>query len=195
VRRREFISLVTGVVVGWPKATHAQQPASKVYRIGYLAHAKLPHLIKALQEGLLKLGYVEGQNVKIEYRFAEGHPEMLDAMAAELVRLNPDAIVTVGTAPAIAAKRATPTIPIVMATAGDPLQSGVVVSLARPGGNVTGVTLYGFELTRKRLEVFKEVAPDIVRVAVLSNASNPYNASLWQEAQRELSAWLPCCLT
>ena len=115
----------------------------------------------------------------MEYRF--GSPEALDALAAELARLKPDAIVTVATPAVLAAKRATTVIPIVMATAGDPLRSGVVESLARPGGNITGVTLYGSELTQKRLQVFREAVPSLARLAVLGNASNPFHEPQWQE--------------
>jgi putative tryptophan/tyrosine transport system substrate-binding protein len=179
MRRRDFI-WIPAVAAAWPLIARAQQ-ASKVYRLGYLAPALIPHLKDALFEALAELGYVEGQNLKVEYRYGAG--EALDALAAELVGLKPDLIVTVATAQALAAKRATTTIPVVMATAGDPLRLGVVSSLARPGGNVTGVTLYGTELSAKRIELFREAVPRIKRLACLANAKNPYVQVLWQETE------------
>jgi putative ABC transport system substrate-binding protein len=155
MKRREFITLLGGAAA-WPFAARAQQPV-KIYRLGYLAPARIPHLIDALLTGLRELGYVEGKNIKIEYRY--GGTATLDELAAQLVDLHPDAVITVATPPAIAAKRATTTIPIVMATAGDPVRSGIVASFARPGDNVTGVTLYGSELSAKRVEVLKEAVP------------------------------------
>jgi putative ABC transport system substrate-binding protein len=178
--RREFLEIIGGAAaVAWPLAARAQQP--KVYRLGYLAPAPIQHLKDALFGALRDLGYVEGQNLKVEYRYGGG--EALDALAEELVALQPDIIVTVATPPAIAAKRATTTIPVVMATAGDPLRLGVVASLARPGGNVTGVTLYGGELNAKRIELFHEAIPGIKRLAFLANAKNPYGQVLWEEAE------------
>jgi putative ABC transport system substrate-binding protein len=182
MRRREFIAGLGGAAA-CPLAARAQQQSTKIYQLGYLSNPKIPHLIAALRAGLRDLGYVEGQNLTIEYRFAEERAETLDSLAAELVRLRPDAIVTVATAPALAAKRATTSIPIVMATAGDPLRLGVVASLARPGGNITGVTLYGSELAGKRLELLKEAIPNIARVAVLGNPSGPLNESWWRDTQ------------
>jgi putative tryptophan/tyrosine transport system substrate-binding protein len=134
MRRREFVTLFAGGLVTLRSAqSHAQPQPSKIYRMGYLAPARIPHLIEALLEGLRKFGYIEDQNLKIEYRFPQDGMATLDVLAAELVRLSPDIIVTVATPPAIAAKRATTTIPIVMATAGDPLGSGIVSTLAHPG--------------------------------------------------------------
>ena len=160
------------------------QPQSRTYIIGYLAPARLPHVIEALQDGLRKLGYIEGQNLKIEYRFLQGASATLDALAAELVHLHSDIIITQGTPALIAAKQATRTIPIVMAAAGDPLGSGIVASLAHPGGNITGVTLYGSELAGKRVAVFKEAVPGIASIAVLGNARNPFNTQLlWPQTQ------------
>ena len=116
---------------------------------------------------------MDGENLKIDYRFPKGDRGSIDELADEVVRLAPDVIVTVATPPAIAAKRATTTIPIVMATAGDPLSFGIVTNLAHPSGNITGVTLYGAELSGKRLEVFKKAVPASARVAVLGNQKNP----------------------
>ena len=163
--------------------SRAQSQSSKTYRIGYLALVKIPHLIEALQDGLRKFGYVEGENLKTEYRVLQGGSATLDALAAELVRLSPDLIVTVGTPPALAAKRATTTIPIVMATVGDPAGLGIVASLGHPGGNVTGVTLYSSELSGKRVEVLKQAVPGIARIAVLGNGSSPLTQLLWQQTQ------------
>jgi putative ABC transport system substrate-binding protein len=179
MRRRDFIC-TRAVIAAWPLIARAQQ-ASKVYRLGYLAPAPIPHLRDALFEALSELGYLEGKNLKVEYRYGAG--EALDALAAELVGLKPDLIVTVATSQALAAKRATTTIPVVMATAGDPLRFGVVTSLARPGGNVTGVTLYATELSAKRIELFREAVPRIKRLACLDNAKNPYGQILWQETE------------
>jgi putative ABC transport system substrate-binding protein len=179
MKRRDFIKLLGGAAAVWPLAARTQQP--KVYRLGYLAPAPIQHLKDALFGALRDLGYVEGQNLKVEYRYGGG--KALDALAAELVALQPDIIVTVATPPAIAAKRATTTIPVVMATAGDPLRLGVVASLARPGGNVTGVTLYGGELNAKRIELFHEAIPGIKRLAFVANAKNPYGQILWEDAE------------
>jgi putative tryptophan/tyrosine transport system substrate-binding protein len=181
MRRREFIGALGGAAA-WPLVARGQQPA-KMARLGYLAPAPLPHLIEALRGGLRDLGYVEGKNLVIEYRFALDQSKTYDELAAELVRLGPDAIVTVATPPAIAAKRATTTIPIIMATVGDPLRFGLVTNLARPGGNVTGVTLYGGELANKRLEVLTEAVPGTRRVAVLGNADNPISRFFWDDIQ------------
>ena len=162
-------------------ADGAAQQSQKVYRLGYLAPAPIAHLKTALFEGLRDLGYVEGKNLRVEYRYGAG--PALDALAAELVELKHDLIVTVATEQALAAKRATTTIPIVMATAGDPVRLGVVASLARPGGNISGVTLYGTELGPKRIELFREAVPGIKRLACLANAKNSYGRVLWQEAE------------
>jgi putative ABC transport system substrate-binding protein len=179
MRRREFITLI-GSTVAWPLAAGAQQ-GSKIYRLGYLAPAPIPHLIDALVSAMRELGYVEGKNIKIEYRY--GGTGTYDVLAAELVKLHPDAIVTVSTPPALAAKQATTTIPIVMATAGDPVRFGVVASYARPGGNITGVTLYGLDLSAKRVELFSEAIPGVRRIAFLANGKNPYDKFLWEETE------------
>jgi putative tryptophan/tyrosine transport system substrate-binding protein len=180
MRRREFISLLGGTAA-WPLAARAQVP--RAARLGYLAPATNPELQQALLGGLRDLGYVEGQNLAVEYRFMLGQSKSYDELAAELARLAPDAIVVVGTPPALAAKRQTAIIPIIMAPAGDPLRTGLVASLSRPGGNVTGVSLYGSEITRKRMEVFKEAVVRIQRIAVLGNAENPLHRFLWEDLQ------------
>jgi ABC transporter substrate binding protein len=182
VKRREFITLLGGGAAAWPLVARAQQPR-KMARLGYLAPASNPDLMEALRDGLRELGYVEGRNLAIEYRFALGQAKTDDELAAELVRLSPDAIVIVGTPPALAAKRQTKTIPIIMAPAGDPLPLGLAASLARLGGNVTGVTLYASELASKRMEVFREAVVGIRRIAVLGNAGNPLHPFIWDELQ------------
>ena len=152
----QLVSVIAlGLALAVPCATDAQQPA-KMTRLGYFAPSRIPHLLDALKDALRELGYVEGQNLEIEYRFAEGQPETFDELAAELVGLSPDAIVTFATPPTMAVKRATATIPIIMAGTGDPVRAGAVASLARPGGNVTGVTVYAPELSSKRLELLKQ---------------------------------------
>jgi putative ABC transport system substrate-binding protein len=182
MRRREFITLLSGTATAWSLAAHAQQ-ASKAGRLGYLAPASNPDLQRALLGGLRDLGYVEGQNLTIEYRFMLGQSKTYDELAAELAGVAPDAIVVVGTPPALAAKRQTATIPIIMAPAADPLRTGLVASLSRPGGNVTGVSLYGSEIARKRMEVFKEAVVGIQRIAVIGNAENPLHQFLWDDLQ------------
>src|SRR6266849_6163022 len=151
-----------------PSAAGAQQ-AAKVARIGFLALnlAPNPHLPEAFRQGLRDLGYVEGGNVEIEYRDAEGRPERLPALAAELVALKVDVILAGSTPQALAAKQATRTLPIVFASAPDPVASGLVTSLARPGGNVTGLSNIAPELVGKRLELLKQAVPGVSRVAVL----------------------------
>jgi putative ABC transport system substrate-binding protein len=161
------------------------QQAKKVPRIGYLSPASVSPSsawIEAFRQGLRELGYVEGQNIAIEYRWAEGKADRLPDLAAELVRLKVDVIVVVGPA-AAAAKKATKTIPIVTASAADPVASGLVDSLARPGGNITGLSIMAPELSGKRLELLKEAVPGITRIAVLRDPTNPGSALTWKETQ------------
>jgi putative ABC transport system substrate-binding protein len=168
--RREFIGslTVTGAVLATPFAAEAQQPIG-VPRIGYLAAAlaKNPHFPEAFRQGLRDLGYVEGRNIMIEYRSADGQFERLPNLAAELVGLKLDVIVTEGTPPTLAVKQATRTIPIVFAAAADAAGSGIVASLARPGGNITGLSFLGPELVGKCFELLKEAIPGATRVGVL----------------------------
>jgi putative tryptophan/tyrosine transport system substrate-binding protein len=181
MRRRDLIKAIAYAVAASPLEAYAQQ--AKAARVGYLSPASNPDLQKALLGGLRDLGYVEGQNLAIEYRFMLGQSRTYDELAADLVGIAPDAIVVVGTPPALAAKRQTTTIPIIMAPAADPLRTNLVASLSRPGGNVTGVSLYGSEIARKRMEIFKEVIPGIQRIAVLANADNPLHRFLWEDLQ------------
>ena len=173
MKRREFITLFGGTAATWPLAARAQQPAGRVYRIGYLSIASREqtlHFVKAFEEGLRSLGYRVGDNVVIEYRFADGHLERLPALAADLVRLGVDVIVATGINPsAVAAMKATATIPIVI-TGLDPVRAGLVASLARPGGNVTGLTVdAGGEILGKRFELLKETLPNLSRLGILWN--------------------------
>jgi putative ABC transport system substrate-binding protein len=181
VKRRAFITLL-GSAAAWPLAAGTEQPA-KVARLGYLAPARLPNLIEALRAGLRDFGYVEGQNLAIEYRFALGQTKSYNELARELVSLNPAAIVLTGTPAALAVKRQTTTIPIILAPIADPIALGLARSLARPEGNVTGVTMYGTELAHKRMEIFKEAAVGILRVAVLVNAETALHRFLWDDIE------------
>jgi putative tryptophan/tyrosine transport system substrate-binding protein len=186
VRRREFIILLASATA-WPRAAHAQQQAGKVPRIGFLgvtSPSDRPSLLAAFRQGLRELGWVEGQNIVIDYRFAEDRLDRLPDLAAELVRLKVDIIVSVGTQGVTAAKNATETIPIVMIGVRDPVGTGLIASLARPGGNVTGVSgSAGLEIVIKQLELLKETVPKAHRVAILSNPANAYH----QLAIREVS--------
>jgi putative tryptophan/tyrosine transport system substrate-binding protein len=160
---------------------------SKVRRtVGYLGTSS-PSLeaahVAAFRESLRQLGYVEGQNLIIAYRWAEGDEERFPVLARELVSLKPDVIVTAGTAAVLALKEATASIPIVTALAGDPVAGGLVSSLAKPGGNVTGLALLTEELEPKRLEILKQVVPGLARVAILLNPVNPYSAIAWKRTQ------------
>jgi putative tryptophan/tyrosine transport system substrate-binding protein len=178
-KRREFIGLLGGAA-GWPFAVGAQQE-SKVWRMGVLE--AIPSTqnaanFEALRNGLRALGYVEGQNLVIDYRSADGRTERFSDLAAELVRRNVDVIVTRGTPAVQAAKEATVTIPVVMAASGDPLGVGVVAGLARPGTNVTGLSAFTRELLGKRLELLKEAVPGLARPALLNN---PVARMAWEE--------------
>jgi putative ABC transport system substrate-binding protein len=186
IGRREFITLLGGGVAVWPLAAPAQQ-SSKVFRIGYvspLGTNSLPKRLDAFRAGLRDLGYEEGRNIVIEYRWAEERYDRLPALFAEVVRLNVDVIVTHGTPGALAAKQATNTIPVVMAAIADAEASGVVASLARPGGNVTGLTIFVPELAAKRLELLKETMPNLTDVGVLLNAINPANEPILPAIRR-----------
>jgi putative tryptophan/tyrosine transport system substrate-binding protein len=174
MKRREFIALIGGAAVAWPLVTRAQQ--TKIARLGFLGPASATGFqVEALRTGLRDFGYIEGRNVAIEYRFAEGQFGRLPALAKELVRLNVDVIVTHSTPGTQAAKVATSTIPIVMAIAGDAIALGLVANLARPGGNITGSTFFNPELMAKRLELLKELPMAMNRIAILLNPDNPVN--------------------
>src|ERR1700704_3289614 len=172
MQRREFIGLIGGAAA-WPLAARAQQPAGRVYRVGYLsigAREQTLYATKAFEEGLRSLGYRVGENVVIEYRFANGEIERLPALAADLVRLGVDIIVTGFNPITVVAMKATTTIPIVMTTSVDPVGTGLVASLARPGGNVTGLAVdSGGEILGKRFGLLKEALPNLSRLAILWN--------------------------
>jgi ABC-type uncharacterized transport system substrate-binding protein len=182
MRRRDFIKIIAGSAIAWPLAARAQQGGKK-YIIGRFSAGSATLEAAALTEALRELGWVEGKNVVFERRYAENRLERLPELAADLVRLKVDVIIAGGTLAPLAAKRATSTIPIVMVAAGDPLGSGLVASLARPGGNVTGTSAMVPDLGGKRLELLKEILPRLARVAVLWNAANPYSANVFKETQ------------
>lgn len=182
--RRAFMAMMAGGLLVTPLAARAQQPAAKTYRIGILESvpaAQNAANLDALRKGLRELGYAEGRNLIIEYRSSDGRAERFPDLAAELVRLKVDLIVTRGTPATRAAKNATGTVPVVMATMGDP--HALVASFTRPGGNVTGVTTFSTELTAKRLEILKELAPGLSRVGLLHNMSNPAAPPEWEETK------------
>jgi putative tryptophan/tyrosine transport system substrate-binding protein len=184
MKRRDFITLLGGTALAWPLAASAQQ-AAKTYRIGVLS-AGGPSLTtnwSMFNSGLKEFGWIEGKNIIFEHRYAENQLDRLPELTAELVRLNVDVILALGTLAPLAAMRATKTIPVVMANAGDPLGSGLVASLARPGGNVTGMSLMAPDLGGKRLELLKELISQLSLVAVLWNADNPYSALVFEETQ------------
>jgi putative tryptophan/tyrosine transport system substrate-binding protein len=192
LKRRAFITLLGGAAAAWPLAAGAQQPG-KLPTIGFLG-AQTPaarsQLTAAFVQRLRELGWVEGRTISIEYRWAEGRSERLAEIAVELVSLKVDVIVTDGTAAAVAAKQTTLVIPIVFALAGDPLGTGLVASLARPGGNVTGLSNQAPDLAAKRLEYLREVVPYLRRLAILVNAGYPggrLELSEIQAAARTLS--------
>jgi len=168
MKRREFITLLGGGAAAWPLTARAQQ-AAKIPRIGIIDDSPIWN---AFRHGLRDLGYLEGQNIAFDYRYAGGLPDRLAWVAVELVHRPVDLIATFGTPPALAAKQATTTIPIVMVGVGDPVGSGLVSSLARPGGNITGNTILGPEVAGKRLQLLKEVIPSLSRVAFLWNPDN-----------------------
>jgi putative tryptophan/tyrosine transport system substrate-binding protein len=169
MRRKFFELTLSTMLLTLSTSVQAQQPAGTAARIGSLSTAALSSLsprLDAFRQGLRELGYVEGKNIVIEYRSAEGNINRLPELATELVRLKVDCIVTAGENPTRAAKQATSTIPIIMTTVGDPVGLGFVVSLARPGGNITGLSTYSADLAGKRLELLKETIPKLSRVAI-----------------------------
>ncbi len=189
MKRREFISLIGGAAVAWPLAAHAQQSAGKQPTIGFLGGGTPTGQrtwVAAFVQRLRELGWIEGRTVTIEYRWGEGRAERFTEIAAELVRLKVDVILAGGTEAAVAAKHATLVIPIVFPTAGDPIGSGLVASLARPGGNVTGVSNLGSDLAAKRLGLLREVLPGFRRLAVMANAA--YSGGVTEMAEIDAAA-------
>jgi putative ABC transport system substrate-binding protein len=172
LKRRALFAVLCALAVTW--GAEAQQPANvpKIAIISMGVDASSPHL-EAFRQGLRAHGYIEGKNITLEYRFADGHADRLPGLAAELVRLNPNVIVTEGTPTVVAVHRATKRIPIVTALGSDPVKAGVAASLARPGGNVTGLTLTGANRTAKQLQLLKESLPSTANVAVIYNSTRP----------------------
>ncbi|HVI67732.1 MAG TPA: ABC transporter substrate-binding protein [Bradyrhizobium sp.] len=188
MKRREFITLLGGAAAAWPLAAGAQQPSSTVRRIGFLSPGvartmAVRGLVEAFRQGLKEYGWVEGQNISVEYRFAEGKEEALAGIAAALVQSRLDVIVADGTAAIQAAKNVTQTVPIVMAVSNDPVGTGLVASLNRPGGNITGLSILTGELVSKWLQLLTEIVPGLARVAVLSNPLNPSSAPLLEQTK------------
>jgi putative ABC transport system substrate-binding protein len=179
MKRREFITLLGGSVALWPLTAHAQ----KVFKIGLLDTGLGANFAVPFVGKLVELGYVEGKNVVIERRSAEGNAELLAGLAADLVRQRVDVIVTAGTPAGFAAKKATSTIPIVLGANSDPVGVGLVASLARPGGNATGNSLMAPDLSAKRLEILHTLAPEIARIAILWDSSNPGMAERVRETK------------
>jgi putative ABC transport system substrate-binding protein len=195
IGRREFITLLGGAAAAWPLAATAQQ-AGRTYRIGFLGGADpigYAAQLEALRLGLQDHGYIVGRNVEIEYRWAEGSYERLSALAAELVALKVDLIITQGTPAAVAAKQATTTIPIVMAVVGNPIETGIVTGLARPGGNITGSSFFHPELNGKRLELMQTLRPGLARAGALIHPDNAAMAAVlraMEETARALNITL-----
>ena len=188
MRRREFVTLLGGAAA-WPVSLRAQQTA--VPLIGFLGAANpigYGAQLAALRLGLQEHGYIEGRNIAIEYRWAEEKYDRLPALAAELVNLNVHLIITQGTPAALAAKQATTTLPIVMAIVGNPVETGIVASLARPGGNITGSSFFYPELNAKRLELMKNMMPGLARAGALINADNPAMVSVFRAMESSAQA-------
>jgi putative tryptophan/tyrosine transport system substrate-binding protein len=185
VRRREFIAFLCGAAIAWPLSARAEQP-DRIRRIGVLVSEPWPE-VEGLHDGLRELGYREGENVLLEYRFADGDAGRFFGLVAELIRLPVDVIVTWGTPATLAAMKATSSVPIIM-SAGDPVGAGLVSSLARPGANVTGFSSQTAGGEEKRLELLKVLLPNLSRVVVLSNSTNPYSVVAVQSARRGAAA-------
>jgi putative ABC transport system substrate-binding protein len=185
MKRREFIALLAGAAAAWPVGARAQQ-ADRVKKIGFLGAASsqvASGWLVAFQRRLQELGWIEGRNIAIEVAWAEGRKERATEIAAEFVRLNVDLILTWGTEPAIAVKKVTSVVPMVFALATDPIGSGLVASLARPGGNATGLSALNIDLIGKRLELLRETTPSIRRIAILANVGGADPAAEMREVQ------------
>jgi putative tryptophan/tyrosine transport system substrate-binding protein len=188
MKRREFMMLLGGAAA-WPLAARAQQTQARLPTIGYLGGGDATSQrawVDAFVQRLRELGWIEGRTIAIEYRWGEGRPERYAEIAAEFVRLNVDVILAGGTEAAVAAKQATSVIPIIFSTAGDPIGSRLVASLARPGGNVTGLSNQGSDLPAKRLSLLCEVLPELRRLAVMANAN--YSGGVTEREQIEATA-------
>ena len=173
MRRREFITLIGGAAVAWPEVGHAQQPVLPVVGVLCAGNAQaLKRYLASFQEGMRRLGYVEGSNVRFEFRFADGYLDRLPDLATELVRLNPRVIVSTPLPAHLAVRKATSTIPIVMATGADPVGFGLVASLSHPGGNVTGLANFAEMLASKQIDLLREMLPGLARCGLLVNVTN-----------------------
>jgi putative ABC transport system substrate-binding protein len=181
MRRRDFLGVLGGAAAAWPLDTFAQQ-SGKVWRIGFIAHGH-ENFYDALFEGLREYGYEEGRNLMVDRRYARGQVERFKEFAADMVRLNVDIVIVVTTPAALAVMNATKTIPIVHPNAIDPLDTGLIVSLARPGKNLTGGAQLTAEVSAKRLEILKKVVPGLSRAAALWNPANPAIVFSWKETQ------------
>ena len=185
MKRREFITLLGGAAATWSLATHARAQA-KIPRVGFMGNSSAAleaNLVGAFREGLRELGYEEGHNIVIEYRWADGKYERFPALVTELIAAKVDVIVTAGTPAALAVKKATTTVPLVMVAVGDPVGTGLVPSLARPDGNLTGLSSVAPDLEGKRLELLREIVPSVSRVAVFFNSVNPFHVASMRQAQ------------
>jgi putative tryptophan/tyrosine transport system substrate-binding protein len=183
VRRREFITLLGGAAAAWPLAARAQQP-ERPRRVGFLRTEKPPApWMDAFQKALRELGYEEGKNLLFEYRWAGGDDNRLPELASDLVRLNVDVIVVSGTPAILALKKATTTIPTVMAAAGDPVGTGIVKSLAHPGGNITGMSNMIPDVGGKRLQLLTDLAPTAAHIGIIWNANNPFTQLAIHESE------------
>jgi ABC-type uncharacterized transport system substrate-binding protein len=190
MRRRTFLALFGGVVAAWPFAARGQH-AGKISRVGFMGNSTAAleaNLIGPFREGLRSHGYEEGRNVEIVFRWAEGNYERFPALIAELIAENVDVIVTAGTPAAFAVKKATSTVPVVMAAVGDPVGTGLVSSLARPGGNITGLSGTATDLEGKRLELLREVAPNLSQVAFFLNPANALHDLSLRQARAAANA-------
>jgi putative tryptophan/tyrosine transport system substrate-binding protein len=184
MRRRAFIKLLGAATAAWPLAARAQQPA-KIPRIGFMGNSTAAleaNLVRPFRERLRELGYEEGRNVAIEYRWADGHYDRFPALVAELLAAKVDVIVTAGTPASLAVKKATSTVPLIMVAVGDPVGSGLVPSLAQTGGNITGLSSIAPDLEGKRMELLREVVPRLSHVAVFLNPINPFHAVSMRQA-------------
>ena len=188
IQNLKLVGIVAfGITFAMCGAVAQAQQREKIPRIGYLGNSSLAlerHFVDAFRQGLRDLGYIEGQNILIEYRWAEGRYDRFPEFAAELVRLKVEVFLTAGTPGPLAAKQVTQTIPIVMAVSGDAVGTGLIQSLARPGGNITGLTRMTRDLDGKRLELLEDIVPSLSRVAVLLDPVNPISARGWTEAQQ-----------
>jgi len=185
MQRREFITLLSGIVAAWPLAARAQQPA-KIPRIGFLGNSTATmeaNLIGPLRDGLRELGYEEGRNVIIEFRWADGKYDQFTALVAELLAAKVDVIITAGTPATLAIKKATSTVPLVFIAVGDPVGTGVVPNLGRPGGNITGLSSIAPDLEGKRLELLREVVPKLSHVAFFLNPANAFHTASMRQAR------------